>query len=63
LLRLTANGGVLVVGRTAPGRGAWVCSVECFDRATRKKALERALRTELSSAEIDTARARLVTRQ
>ena len=26
-----------VVGRTAPGRGAWVCSLDCFDQAVRRK--------------------------
>ena len=30
------------VSRTAAGRGAWLCSYECFTIAERKKAFERA---------------------
>mgnify|MGYP001377034011 CR=1 FL=1 len=30
------------VSRTAAGRGAWLCSYECFVTAERKKAFERA---------------------
>jgi predicted RNA-binding protein YlxR (DUF448 family) len=48
------------VGRTLPGRGAWFCSVECFDRASEGRALERALRQEVSSADREAVRARLV---
>ncbi len=33
-----------VVGRTAPGRGAWLCSVDCLAVATSRKGLDRALR-------------------
>ncbi len=31
-----------VVSRTAAGRGAWLCSHECFLNAGRRKAFERA---------------------
>jgi predicted RNA-binding protein YlxR (DUF448 family) len=42
---LTADGRA-VVDRTAPGRGAWLCvpSSDCFERAVRRKAFERAWR-------------------
>jgi predicted RNA-binding protein YlxR (DUF448 family) len=32
------------ISRTAAGRGAWVCSVECFDTALRRRAFGRAWR-------------------
>ncbi|HEY7439583.1 MAG TPA: YlxR family protein [Acidimicrobiia bacterium] len=56
----SADGG-LAVGRTQPGRGAWFCSrkVECFDVAVRRKALQRALRCELTDHQIETLRAKL----
>lgn len=37
--------GPLLVSRTAPGRGAWLCnSMACLTLATQRKAFERALR-------------------
>jgi len=47
------------IGRTAPGRGAWVCSKACFARATKRETLARALRRELTSTEVEVLRARL----
>lgn len=43
--------GVVVVDGTGrvPGRGAYVCSVECFAVACRTNKLDRALRTTLGS--------------
>jgi predicted RNA-binding protein YlxR (DUF448 family) len=35
--------GKLQSSRNAPGRGAWVCSVGCFDLAAGRNAFERAL--------------------
>lgn len=32
------------VGRTAPGRGAWLCSPDCLHVAIRRKAFDRAWR-------------------
>jgi predicted RNA-binding protein YlxR (DUF448 family) len=43
--RIAATTGGWRVGLTEPGRGAWVCSVECFDRALRRSSLARALRS------------------
>ncbi|MBW3580432.1 MAG: YlxR family protein [Actinobacteria bacterium] len=38
--------GTLEVGRTLPGRGAWLCSASpaCVDAAERRRAFDRALR-------------------
>ena len=38
--------GTLAVGRTLPGRGAWLCagSPTCLDRAVRQRAFDRAFR-------------------
>ncbi|MGI9119351.1 MAG: YlxR family protein [Acidimicrobiales bacterium] len=38
--------GTLEVGRTLPGRGAWLCagSPACVDQAERRRAFDRALR-------------------
>jgi len=51
--------GRLEVGRSAPGRGAWVCSRACFDTAADRGALARALRHQLSSTDTEALRARL----
>lgn len=44
------NGAVMVdeTGRV-PGRGAYVCSIGCFDTACKTKKLDRALRMTLGS--------------
>jgi predicted RNA-binding protein YlxR (DUF448 family) len=39
--------GVATVDRTAPGRGAWVCSAACFELAMKRKAFERSWRRPL----------------
>ncbi len=45
LLRFAARGGVLVAGRTEPGRGAYTCrSLACFDRAAERGGFARVLR-------------------
>ncbi|HTL87588.1 MAG TPA: DUF448 domain-containing protein [Acidimicrobiia bacterium] len=54
-----APDGTLQVGRTAPGRGAWVCSIPCFDLAVKRRALSRALRREVTSTDAEALRARL----
>lgn len=35
----------------APGRGAYVCSAECFGAAVKTKKLDRALRTKLGEGD------------
>ena len=48
------------VGRHEPGRGAWLCDDSgCFDLAIRRRALGRALRTELTEEEVEKLRVRL----
>ena len=43
--------GDVVVGRTAPGRGAWLCTgnIECLDAAVKRKAFARALKGPVSN--------------
>ncbi|MGH9099257.1 MAG: DUF448 domain-containing protein, partial [Acidimicrobiales bacterium] len=45
-------GGSLAMGRTLPGRGAWFCrgSTRCLERASQRRALERALLAPLAPA-------------
>ncbi|MGH9026629.1 MAG: YlxR family protein [Acidimicrobiia bacterium] len=50
--------GTLAVGR-GPGRGAWVCSAECLVTAGARGALGRALRGEITPAEVLTLREKL----
>ena len=54
--------GSLAVGRSEPGRGAWLCagSVACFDAAVRRRAFSRALQREVSGQELVWLRERLV---
>jgi predicted RNA-binding protein YlxR (DUF448 family) len=45
LVRCTlSREGVVTVSRTAPGRGAWLCSAPCIAVAIRKRGFERAWR-------------------
>jgi hypothetical protein len=48
--------GVATVDRTAPGRGAWVCSAACFELAMKRKAFERSWRRPLPPETVDTLR-------
>jgi len=56
--------GGLGLGRTLPGRGAWLCrgSLACFDAAARRQAFQRALRTTVGSEALASLRATLVNR-
>jgi uncharacterized protein len=48
LLRLAAEDGVLVAGRTKPGRGAYTCeSLACFERAATGGMFPRILRRQV----------------
>ncbi len=56
LLRIVRDpSGVVSFDKTgrAPGRGAYVCSAECFAAACKKKKLDRALRTTLGADEYE----------
>jgi predicted RNA-binding protein YlxR (DUF448 family) len=46
--------GNLVIGRSQPGRGAWLCahSPPCLEEALRRRAFDRALRTTCSPAQL-----------
>ena len=52
-LALTPEG-TLRIGRTLPGRGAWLCagSLECLQQAARRNAVSRALRSPVSPDEV-----------
>jgi predicted RNA-binding protein YlxR (DUF448 family) len=49
LVRLTLHGGHVAVGDPKPiGRGAWLCpQPDCFEQATRRRGLDRALRARV----------------
>jgi predicted RNA-binding protein YlxR (DUF448 family) len=55
------QGGGLAVGRQLPGRGAWLCrgAEACLEAAVRRKALSRALRAAVETADVEALRARL----
>lgn len=56
LLRIVrSSSGVVSYDATgrAPGRGAYVCSEECFAAACKKKKLDRALKATLGSDEYE----------
>ncbi len=54
--------GSLAVGRSEPGRGAWLCagSESCFDAAQRRRAFTRALRGDVPAHELAWLRERLL---
>jgi len=45
-----------MVDRTSAGRGAWLCSIDCFDTAVRRKAFGRAWMCDVSSSTLDALR-------
>jgi len=45
-----------LVSRTAPGRGAWLCSTACWDAARRGRRFERAWRRPLDAGDLDALR-------
>ncbi|HVX20342.1 MAG TPA: YlxR family protein [Acidimicrobiales bacterium] len=53
--------GSLAVGRSLPGRGAWLCrgSTQCLDQAQRRRGLDRALRATLAPGAVDDLRRHL----
>jgi predicted RNA-binding protein YlxR (DUF448 family) len=58
----TAGGG-LAVGRSLPGRGAWLCarSPSCIDLAGRRRAFARAFRAPVDPTAVSDLRRRLAT--
>jgi uncharacterized protein len=59
LVRFAARDGVLVSGRTEPGRGAYTCRrLACFERAVSRRAFSRVLRQNVS---VDPGLSRLFT--
>ena len=59
LVRFAAPAGVLVRGRTQPGRGAYTCRrLACFERAVSRRAFNRVLRRNVS---VDPALSRVFT--
>ncbi|MFP5377421.1 MAG: YlxR family protein [Acidimicrobiia bacterium] len=62
LVRVVRTGdGGLAVGRSLPGRGAWLCagSPGCMDRAERRGALTRALKAPIRPEAVEGLRAQL----
>lgn len=59
----SGSAGTMAVGRTLPGRGAWLCagSEPCFDLAVRRRAFGRALRVSIDDDDVAALRARLGT--
>jgi predicted RNA-binding protein YlxR (DUF448 family) len=53
--------GSLQLGRTLPGRGAWLCvgSLECLDLAVKRRAVGRALRAQVEAAAVERLRSDL----
>ena len=53
--------GSLAVGRTLPGRGAWLCSGSrsCFDLAVKREAFRRAFRAPVDRSAVDQLRSEL----
>ena len=53
--------GSLEVGRSVPGRGAWLCrtSSDCVDLAVSRKSFERALRGPVSTEQMEKVRTAL----
>ena len=56
LVRCTLGADGPIIGRTSPGRGAWLCSIVCYDTAVRRKAFTRAWRREVPGSTLDALR-------
>jgi predicted RNA-binding protein YlxR (DUF448 family) len=44
------------IDRSSAGRGAWLCSIDCFDTAVRRRAFTRAWRRDVPSSALDALR-------
>jgi predicted RNA-binding protein YlxR (DUF448 family) len=56
LVRCTLGTDGPIICRTAEGRGAWLCSIDCFDIAVRRRAFARAWKCEVPSSTLETLR-------
>jgi predicted RNA-binding protein YlxR (DUF448 family) len=57
--------GQLAVGRTLPGRGAWLCAAtvqECAEQAARRRAFGRAIRADVTPQAVESLRTLLANR-
>ncbi|MEY4175138.1 MAG: hypothetical protein RI900_2303 [Actinomycetota bacterium] len=52
LVRIADSPSGVQVARSAPGRGAWVCSGQCLQLAVRRKAFDRAWRRTVRTEEV-----------
>ncbi len=56
LVRCTLGVDGPTVSRTSPGRGAWLCSIDCFDTALRRRAFARAWKCDVPSSTLEALR-------
>ena len=56
MVRCALGPGGPAVGRHAPGRGAWVCSLACFDTAVKRRGFDRAWRQAVGADALATLR-------
>src|SRR5699024_3048213 len=59
LVRIARTGeATLAIGRTLPGRGAWLCqdAPHCFDEAVRRGGFDRAFRDRIDADTIEALR-------
>ena len=56
MVRCVLAPGGPAVSRTAPGRGAWLCSAACLDTAIRRRQFERAWRCPVAQDTLDALR-------
>ena len=52
LVRFADGPGGVRIGRAEPGRGAWVCSLDCLQSAVRRKGFDRAWRRPVHTEEL-----------
>ena len=61
MVRVSVQDGRLTTDRTAGGRGAWLCpTTTCLETAIKRRALPRALKTEVPSDALDELRTAFV---
>ncbi|MGZ4767219.1 MAG: YlxR family protein [Ilumatobacteraceae bacterium] len=56
LVRCTVGADGPTICRTSPGRGAWLCSIDCFDTAMRRRAFTRAWKCDVPSTTLEALR-------